>query len=430
VCSGDKYLQKYGKASFGMKHVVVIGKYYPPEFGGVERYAYDVAHIAAKAHRVTVLVHNTGPKDSIERHGNITVIRCGTNKIIRAQPISLSMYGHMRSLQPDLVHFNAPNFWAAAMLLLTAYRGPIVVTHHADVFGRPILKRAVMPIYHRLLRQAACVVLNSLKTGYASSDIPVGAGPLLAIPQGVDASAYNVDGLDRNSLTAERRRLCGDAPVVGFIGRFVRYKGLSVLIDALARLDGVHAMLIGDGPLRHQTKEQAQIAGIADRVHFFGIVDEPTKIRSLAMMDMLLLPSVETTEAFGVVQIEAQLMSVPVIASRLPTGVTDITIDGDTGLLVPPGDAEALTRSISRLINDPALAARLGTAGRAHALENFTFEVFQRRIEELFEAVLSGCTVEGPLRPMRSAAILESYDNSGASVGRLPDMQPSELVDH
>lgn len=412
-----------------MKHVIVIGKYYPPEFGGVERYACDVAHIAAKTHRVTVLVHNTGPKDWIEQDGNITVIRCGTNKIIRAQPISLSMFGHMRSLRPDLVHFNAPNFWAAAMLLLTSYRGPIVVTHHADVFGRPVLKRIVMPIYRLLLRRASCIILNSLKTAFASSDIPIGAGPLLAIPHGVDASAYNVDGLDRKNLTAERRLLYGDAPVVGFIGRFVRYKGLSVLIDALARLDGVHAMLIGDGPLRRQTEEQAQIAGIADRVHFLGTVDEPTKIRSLAMMDMLLLPSVETTEAFGVVQIEAQLMTVPVVASRLPTGVTDVTIDGETGLLVPPGDAQALARTISQLIDDPDLAARLGTAGRAHALKHFTSEVFQQRIEELYEAVLSGCAIEGPLRPSGSAAIPESYDNSNTCVRPLPNMQPSELVD-
>jgi glycosyltransferase involved in cell wall biosynthesis len=412
-----------------MKHVVVIGKYYPPEFGGVERYAYDLAHIAAKTHRVTVLVHNTGPKDWIERDGNITVIRCGTNKIIRAQPISLSMYRHMRSLQPDLVHFNAPNFWAAAMLLLTAYRGPIVVTHHADVFGRPILKRIVMPIYRLLLRRAACIVLNSLKTAFASSDIPIGAGPLLAIPHGVDARAYNTDGLDHKNIMAERRRLCGDAPVVGFIGRFVRYKGLPVLIDALARLDGVHAMLIGDGPLRRQTEEQAQTAGIADRVHFLGTVDEATKIRRLAMMDMLLLPSVETTEAFGVVQVEAQLMSVPVVASRLPTGVTDVTIDGETGLLVPPGDAEALAGAISQLIDNPGLTARLGTAGRAHALKHFTSEVFQRRIEELWGAVLLGCAIEGPLRSLRSPAIPKSYDNSGTCVRTLPDMQRSELVD-
>ena len=128
-----------------MKHIVIIGKYYPPTFGGVERYTYDVARVAARTHRVTVLVHGMEPADSIEQTANLTVIRCGTNKIISSQPISLSMLRHMRSLQPDLVQFNAPNFWAAAMQILSRYKGPLIVTHHADVFGRPILKRALMP---------------------------------------------------------------------------------------------------------------------------------------------------------------------------------------------------------------------------------------------------------------------------------------------
>jgi len=96
---------------------------------------------------------------------------------------------------------------------------------------------------------------------------------------------------------------------------------------------------------------------------------------------------------------------------------------------VPPGDAEALARAISQLIGDPDLAARLGTAGRAHALKLFTSEVFEQRIEELYEAVLSGCAIDGPKRSLRSAAIPESRDNISACVRPLPDIQPSELVD-
>jgi rhamnosyl/mannosyltransferase len=189
---------------------------------------------------------------------------------------------------------------------------------------------------------------------------------------------------------AERRQRFGNAAVVGFVGRFVRYKGLSVLVDALARLDNVHALMVGDGPLRPHTEEHARAAGVADRMHFLGNVDELGKIRRLAMMDVLALPSVDTTEAFGVAQIEAQLMGVPVVASRLPTGVTDVTIENETGLLVPPGDPAALAAAISRLIVDRDLAARLARAGRAHALKHFTFAVFEQRFGELFNTLLSG----------------------------------------
>jgi rhamnosyl/mannosyltransferase len=404
-----------------MKHILVIGKYYPPEIGGLERYTYDVARIAGKNHRVTVLAHNRGPNDSIERCGNLTVIRCGTIKVISSQPISPSMLSHMRSLKPDLVHFNAPNFWAAGMLLLSRYNGPLIVTHHADVFARPILKRAVMPLYHRLISKAACIVINSLKNASMSLDLPLGAGPFVAIPHGVDADAYEIDALDRQQFLTERHQLFGDAPVVGFIGRFVRYKGLSVLIDSLARLDGVHALLVGDGPLRSQTEAQARAAGISGRVHFLGNLDERSKIRNLAMMDVLLLPSVDTTEAFGVVQIEAQLMGLPVIASRLPTGLTDVTIDNETGLLVPPRDPDALAKAISRLICDRDLAARFGEAGRRHALRHFTFDAFEKRFRELFEVVLSGRPIEGSFKLVASA----QRDGEGRAVPStlFPDTQ-------
>lgn len=389
-----------------MKHLLIIGKYYPPEFGGVERYARDVARIAARDHRVTVLVHQSnGSGDSIEHDAGITVVRCRTNAVIKSQPISFSMWSHLRALRPDVVLFNAPNFWAAAMLLLCGYKGPMIVTHHADVFGRPLLKRAVMPLYHRLIRRATCVVVNSLKNATVSRDLPSGAGPLVTIAHGVDARVYRMPAKERAQLMSERRRRFGDAPVVGFVGRFVRYKGLSVLVDALARLDGVHALIIGDGPLRPRIERQVQAAGIGERVHFLGNLDEQAKIRNLAIIDALLLPSIDTTETFGVAQIEAQLMEVPVIASRLPTGVTDVTVDQVTGLLVPPRDPPALASAISQLLRDRDRAIRLGRAGGAHAMRNFTFDVFATRFAELFTAVLTGQPIKGPIKQPASAAL-------------------------
>jgi glycosyltransferase involved in cell wall biosynthesis len=380
-----------------MAHILIIGKYYPPEFGGVERYTHDLARATARRHRVTVLVHNRENRDSVEQQGDITVIRCGTNRIVSSQPISFSMFAHLRALKPDLVHFNAPNFWAAAMLLLTNYDGPLIITHHADVFGRPLLKRIAIPFYRRLLRKASCIVVNSLKNARWSDDLPAKAGPLMAIAHGFDPGEYNIAARDRECAAAERRRLCGDNPTVGFVGRFVRYKGLSVLIDALARLDAVHALIVGDGPLRGKIEEQVRQAGIADRVHFLGNLGEADKIRALSMMDILLLPSVDTTEAFGVVQIEAQLMSIPVIASRLPTGVSDVTLDNGTGLLVPPRDAPALAAAVAKLLSYPDLAARFSQAGRQHALENFTFDVFEEKYRVLFDIVLSGRSLDDPL---------------------------------
>ena len=219
-----------------MKHIVVIGKYYPPEFGGIEHYAQDVARIAAKTSRVTVLVHNNGSADSFEQSGNISVIRCGTKKIVSAQPISPSMLGHMRALRPDLVQFNAPNFWAAGMLSLAGYAAPLVITHHADVFGRPFLRRAVMPIYRHIARRATCIIVSSLKNAKASRDLPKPSSRFVEIPWGIDENSYRISEEERATLSTQRRQQFGEAPIVGFVGRFVRYKALPVFVEALSRV--------------------------------------------------------------------------------------------------------------------------------------------------------------------------------------------------
>jgi len=380
-------------SSNDLKHVVIIGKYYPPELGGVERYTSEVAAVASSKYRVTVLVHNRPPHDAIEKSGNVTIIRCGTLKTISSQPLSPSMYAHLRKLKPDLVHFNAPNFWAAAMLLLTGCRAPLIVTHHADVFGRPILRKLVMPLYRLLVRRAKYIVVNSLKNVRHSRDLPSSKGRFIEIPHGVDQRLYTINQALRAEIVKERKQQFGDAPVIGFVGRFVRYKGLPVLIQSLLHLDGVHALLIGAGPLQGQIKELVRSADLSHRVHFLGEVTDEEKIRRLAMMDLLVLPSVDTTEAFGVAQIEAQLVGLPVVASRLPTGVTDVTVDKVTGLLVPPGDPVALAGAISELIDNPAFAHRLGLAGRKHALEHFTLDAFRTQFAELYEAAMSPASV-------------------------------------
>jgi rhamnosyl/mannosyltransferase len=373
-----------------VKHILIIGKYYPPALGGIERYTADTARAVSMSHRVTVLVHNTESFDQIEHIENVTIIRCGTSFVVSSQPISLSMLGYIRSLQPDLIHFNAPNFWAAGMLLLARPAAPLILTHHADVFGRAALRRALIPSYHRLVNRAKCIVVNCLSNASASRDLPANSGPIVEVPWGVDPAGYQLGDTDRIDLIAERRRRYGDLPVIGFVGRFVRYKGISVLIKAVSRIDGAQLLLIGDGPLRSALAAQVQELGLRQRVHFLGHLDEVAKIQTMAMMDFLILPSTDTTETFGLVQVEAHMMGMPVIASNLATGVRDVNPDNVTGLLVPPGDHDALAAAIVRLIHDKPLAERLGQNARDRAHRLFPVKAFEERIAKVFDTVLAG----------------------------------------
>jgi rhamnosyl/mannosyltransferase len=150
----------------------------------------------------------------------------------------------------------------------------------------------------------------------------------------------------------------------------------------------VHALIAGDGPYRAVTEARARELGIIDRVHFLGGLDHETKLKLLSSIDVFTFPSTEITEAFGISQMEAMICGAPVVASDLPTGVTDVSIDEETALLAPPHDHVKFAAQISRLIKDKELAARLSENARNHILQNMTHEVVSRKTLEIFEKAI------------------------------------------
>jgi glycosyltransferase involved in cell wall biosynthesis len=353
--------------------VVQLGKYFPPRyFGGIEVMTELSARALAAEYDVTVVCHNSQRGRKEELRDGYRVIRCGTQFNRFSQPVSLLMGLELRRLKPDLIQFHAPNFWGALMILLFCPRTPVIITHHADVEGRGFLKRLLLPLYHRLQKRANCVVVNSIKNAQLSTDLLPNVTRVVAIPHGIDERLYELDEAERRLVAEQRRLRFGGTMVVGFVGRLVWYKGLSVLFRAAAELKDVSLLLIGDGPLKAALQEEAAALKIADRVHFVGAVSHADKVKFLHMMDMFVLPSTHITEAFGISQVEAQVCRLPLISTDLPTGVSDINVDGVTGLVVPSGDVAALQSAIARLVGSKELRDSCGAHGRGRALGLFS----------------------------------------------------------
>ncbi|HYT05205.1 MAG TPA: glycosyltransferase family 4 protein [Gemmatimonadales bacterium] len=178
-----------------------------------------------------------------------------------------------------------------------------------------------------------------------------------------------------------------------FVGRLVERKGVSHLIAALARLDRSvpgRLVIVGEGPERSRLEEDARRHGVTDRVEFRGRVSAQELGAAYASASVFVLPSVldarGDTEGLGVVLLEAMHHEVPVIGSRIG-GITDIVVDGESGLLVPPGDDEALATALRTLAQDPALAARLGAGGRERLRAEFSWDAILRRWEKLYREV-------------------------------------------
>jgi rhamnosyl/mannosyltransferase len=381
-------------------NIVELGKYYSPHFGGVELVTELSAKALAEQHSVDVICFNDGPGESREVCDGVPVTRLRTEATILHQGISFGLLRRLKALQPDLVHFHAPNYWAAAILLFGLPKTPLLITHHCDVEGRAPFRQMLRPIYSALARRALAVIVTSKKNAENSHDLPRSAR-VVVIPLGVDDREFEPDP------TAPAG---GEHPVtIGFVGRLVWYKGLGVLLEALTRLPA-HARLlvIGDGPLRAQLEQRAQEFGLASRVTFAGTVSNDKKIELLRSIDILAFPSTHPTESFGLAQVEAQLLEKPVVCTDLPTGASEVVIDGETGFIVPPGNSAALAEAMERLLDDPALRAHLGRKGRERCLAHFTRGQYAASLRALVSDLerecvrrrrpRSGAQVRGPAR--------------------------------
>ena len=243
----------------------------------------------------------------------------------------------------DLVHAH----WLPAGAVALATRKPYLVhLHGSDVE----LARRAPRLARAILRRAAAVVCVSAALAEAARRL--GAGEVVVIPNGVELPPQ----------VGEE----ADPPEILFAGRLSREKGVLELVEATR---GMNLVVAGDGPLREQVPQAR------------GFVPPEELARLYERAAVVVCPSLR--EGFGVVCLEAMAHGRPVVASAVG-GLLDLVVDGETGLLVPPGDVAALRAAIERLLGDPELRRRLGEAGRRRAAERFSWDVVTRQTLELY----------------------------------------------
>ncbi len=276
----------------------------------------------------------------------------------------------LRTHRPDVLHVH----WIVpqgVVALLVARRVPwLVTTLGGDVYALtdPLsrrLKRAV-------LTRAAAVTTMNVEMRQRLLDLGAPEGGTYVLPMGAD-----VDGV--RSTGAGIMRHPGR---ILFVGRLVEKKGLAVLLEALRELpDGWSLDVIGDGPLRRPL--QARAAGMP--VRFLGQATKEDLARAYAGCDLLVAPSVPAAsgdqDGLPVALLEAMAAGCPVVVSRL-AGIDEAVVDGETGLLVAPGEPAALAAALARLLEDDALRARLGAAASARA-EDYSVASLGRRYNDL-----------------------------------------------
>jgi rhamnosyl/mannosyltransferase len=146
---------------------------------------------------------------------------------------------------------------------------------------------------------------------------------------------------------------------------------------------------VGEGPLLESLTSRAARLGVQDKVTFAGEISNQALAPYYAAARVFVLPSIARSEAFGIVQLEAMACGVPVVNTRLASGVPEVSIDGETGSTVPPGDASALAGAIATLLDSPTLRVRYGAAGRTRVQAEFTIHVMGERIRHVYAEALA-----------------------------------------
>lgn len=284
----------------------------------------------------------------------------------------------------DVVHFLHPWPFADLLGLTLSTDKPVVVTYVSDIVRQHLLGRFYAPLMWRHLLRADVVVANApayARTSSVLSDARI-AERVRVVPLGI---VEEDDATATETCIVERLGLRG-RPFFLFLGVLRYYKGLRFLVEACAR-SGVCVVVAGDGPERDAMLAHVRQTG-AD-VRFSGFVTDPEKHALLDAAHALILPSHLRSEAFGMVLVEAMMRGKPMISTEIGTGTSFVNEDRTTGFVVAPGDPAALADAMTRLVRDPDLARRLGTAARRRYEILFSGDALERGYVAAYEAAIA-----------------------------------------
>lgn len=288
-------------------------------------------------------------------------------------------------------HWVLPNGVPAA-LVARRRRLPLVVSlHGSDVYLAERHWSLAGPA-GMALREAAAVTACSTDLHRRSLRLGTRVATSHVIPYGVNLREFRPDPDARRQVRSELV-LADAAPLVVALGRLVAKKGFDVLLDAwphvVARHPGAFLALVGYGDLRAKLEHQAARLGITGSVRFTGQLERRRAAAYIAAADVFALPIVRDQGADGLPNalLEAMGAGRPIVASRV-AGVPDVIADGSHGVLVPDRDPEALAAALIRLIDDRALAERLGNAARQRIETELTWDQTAARFEQVYRDVV------------------------------------------
>ncbi|RAX41994.1 glycosyltransferase family 4 protein [Rhizobium tropici] len=364
--------------------------YWPDTFGGVERTIHAIAKGTAKygVESDVLSLSKTPLENSVEFDGHMAY-KAKLDFEFASTGFSREVFGRFRELsqKADIVHYHFP--WPLMDIVhLTIPPGkPTVVTYHSDIVKQKVLLQFYKPLMFRFLKNVDRVVATSPNYLLSSDVLKRFKSKTTVIPLGLNEADY--PRADEATLVGWRDKL--PDRFLLFVGVLRYYKGVHILLEA-ARRNGLHVVIVGNGPMEAELKRAA--GQNPNNIHFLGSLSDGDKIALLELCTGFVFPSHLRSEAFGLSLVEAAMFGKPMISCEIGTGTSYVNRDRETGFVVPPNDVDALSNAMKSIWDDGKGVAALGAAARDRYLACFTAEKMCSQYYSLYQE-LRGSALHG-----------------------------------
>jgi glycosyltransferase involved in cell wall biosynthesis len=355
--------------------------------GGTETHVLELASRIDRAKfDLTVCSLKSGGcvADELRARGIRVVSLGGTGKMDAR--VMLRLWRFIKHEKPDVIQ--AFLFWAnvgARLVGKFSQTIRVISSYHDEVVPEGWLNRVIDRATMKWTKYIVCCS----EAVRRSVELRIGGGKnrFVVIPFGVDTGRFHeARGIVRGPIALQN-----GLPVIGTVCRLVEpKKGLKYLLEAVAQLEQeagkpvCQVLLVGEGPAEQSLRTLSERLGISPRVTFVGVRRDIPEM--LSLMNIFVLPSLY--EGFGIAILEAMAAGKPVVATAVG-GIPEFVVPGQSGFLVPPGDAPALAKAMKQLLDEPEKARSMGCQGQEHVKKHYSIESVVRQHEKLYELCLA-----------------------------------------
>lgn len=367
--------------------ILQLGKFHPIK-GGIEKVMYDLTvGLSGRGLHCDMLCASVDNKSHTVKLcdcGNI-IAKSSTIKLsgVMISPLLISELIRKKG-NYDIIHIHHPDPMAALALLISNFKGKVILHWHSDILRQKMLLKFYKPLQSWLIKRADLIV--------GTTPVYVKESPFLLSEQhkishliiGVDPLGYNKEKVSLiRSKYAEKK-------IIFALGRFVEYKGFKYLVESSKLLPDDYIVLIGGtGPLEEKLIKQIDDNKLQEKVHLLGYLSDKDLSDYYNACDLFCLSSIWKTEAFAIVQIEAMSCGKPIVATKIPnSGVSWVNEDGVSGINVDPENPRGLAEAIIKILSNPELYNKYSKGATLRFNETFRKDIMINKCIDIYNSIL------------------------------------------